>query len=936
MRRWLPAAGLRALVAPAAAATALLLASNWLADPRVGYVAGCFLATTLAAVAALRWSPASLRMPLAVTLAPLAALVVVAGRAELRLTSFSRAPTEVGAAEAKRQEAMLAGRVDEELRSLRHAAARALRISSSANDPEGAVIALERAIGRGARDYRAVLVARGDTLLAWAGTLHADPRALTGPSGVVATPFGLTLYVSADSAGRRAVATSLLYAAAPADRLTRGLAQQLPSTEVTEGFAFGPAGDTSQTDPLHYSDGARPLFVARALVPSAGEVRFRLLERARVRLGVALLIAMMAFLVLVARREVGGAGVVVGVLVVLRCITVVPLSEFSTRSRLFDAAVYFFPAGRAFTANAAALTLTAAALLFLVILVIRRIGDRLPRPAAVLLAAATIGLGPFIVGALARGITPPAEGAGDALWLIWSVPLCLTATALLLLAAWAGRIALGGRRGTPAGLGPALALIAAVVAPLAWQAPGQWPQWFSGLWSVAVATLVLARPSRRALFGAAMVAALASATVVWGATSRGRVELAERDVRGLGGPDAYGAALANRLASSLQGEELPRNAETLLERYVSSDLAASAYPVALTSWAGATPIATFGSAPFDVAFDTVGAAAVDAQVTKQRLTTTTRATWYGVRVVAVPVRGGAVTILVAPRTRLIGNDAYARWYGLPPTQESEPLYTVQVVPESLAPRSEIHWRREGNELHGDWPVAGATGPARAHVEVDLRGLDTLLPRGGLLVLADIAAVLLVWLLGAVADGRVGRWLRLRRRRMRSYRTRLSLALALFFLVPAGAFALWSWDQLFDDAQASRRLLVTETMRAVSASPQPDWLKRESARLDTKLLLYRSGVLVGASDSLFADLAPMGTLLRPDVAVQLGASEEISATRPEAVAGATGMLGYRVLPTLTGSNFVIAAPARVDDLLLDRRRRDLSVLVVFATALGAAA
>jgi nitrogen fixation/metabolism regulation signal transduction histidine kinase len=34
--------------------------------------------------------------------------------------------------------------------------------------------------------------------------------------------------------------------------------------------------------------------------------------------------------------------------------------------------------------------------------------------------------------------------------------------------------------------------------------------------------------------------------------------------------------------------------------------------------------------------------------------------------------------------------------------------------------------------------------------------------------------------------------------------------------------------------------------------------------------------------------------------------------------------------------VLAAPARVDDFLLDRRRRDLGVLVLFATALGAAA
>src|SRR5205085_8262992 len=97
--------------------------------------------------------------------------------------------------------------------------------------------------------------------------------------------------------------------------------------------------------------------------------------------------------------------------------------------------------------------------------------------------------------------------------------------------------------------------------------------------------------------------------------------------------------------------------------------------------------------------------------------------------------------------------------------------------------------------------------------------------------------------------------------------------------------------------------------------------------------YQSGVLVAASDSLFAQFAPMGQLLRPDVAVSLNVAEELSATRPENIDGSTGMLGYRVLPNTKGM-FVLAAPARVDNLLLDRRRRDLGVLVFFATALGA--
>ncbi|MDB4879032.1 MAG: putative two-component histidine kinase, partial [Gemmatimonadetes bacterium] len=515
--------------------------------------------------------------------------------------------------------------------------------------------------------------------------------------------------------------------------------------------------------------------------------------------------------------------------------------------------------------------------------------------------------------------------------------LCLATTALLVLAGWGGRAALGGpNRGVPAALGPALALLATIAAPMVWNAPGQWPGWYTVLWSIAIASLVLARPSRHALLAAAMVAGLGATTVVWGRTSRWRVEMAEADVRGLQGPDAYGDTLTRRLARSLQNDTLPATPQLLLDRYLASDLASSGYPVALTAWADGRLVASFGSAPFAVPFDTVGMIAAQAVAAEARVVGTTQGTAYGVRVVAIPMHGGALAIVVAPRTRLIGNDAYARWYGLPPAESTEPPYDVQLIYDAFQPPNASAWRREGTELHGDWPERAPAGASRAHVEVDLRGLDSLIPRGGLLVLIQLGAVGLIWLLAAVADGRVDRWLRLRRRRLRSYRTRLSVGLLLFFLVPAAAFAVWSWRQLFDDAQSSRRLLVTETMRAVAAGSDPDWLRRESRRLDTKLLLFQNGTLVAASDSLFADLAPMGTLMRPQVALQVFAAGEVSATMAEELSGATGMMGYRALPTTAGSNLVIAAPARVDDLPLDRRRRDLGVLVLFATALGAAA
>ncbi|CAN5915934.1 hypothetical protein BH11GEM1_BH11GEM1_01150 [soil metagenome] len=910
---------------------AVLAASGWLAEPRVGYLAACVLATACGAFA-LRWyarGPA--RGSLVIAVAALVIAAGVSGRAQWRLVRFTRAPAEVGRREAADQRGRLAGAVDGELRTLRRVAQQARYIPDEA---PAAKAALEHYLKD--TEHRAALVYRGDSLVSWAGTLHADPRALVASSGVVQTPFGLTLYVVEDSAAVRVIAASLLHAYPPADHLTRGLAQRLASGEVAEGFTIIPPSDSVTADELRYVDGARPLFSARALVPSVEEVRFRLLERARVRAGVALFVALLAFLVAAARREGGVVSVIVGSIVVLRCVAVVRLSAFSTRSRLFDPSVYYLDAGHAYTANAAALGLTAATVLLLVLLAKRRIGEHLPRALPAAVALLTVIIGPFALRALAGGIRPPGDGASGALWLIWNVPLCLAATALLVLAGWGGRHALGGHRGATVWGGPLLALVSAMLAPLVWQAPGQWPQWYTVLWALAVAAVVFARPSRRSLLASATVAALAATTVVWGSASRGRVELAERDVRGLGAPDAYGITLGERLASRLRGRELPRTQQDLLERYVTSDLPASGYPVALMSWRGAQLLAVFGSAPFTPSFDTVGMAAVAAQAAGRMVQVASSAGAYGTRTIAVPMTGGAVTIVVAPRTRLIGADAYARWFGLATSATNEPLYTVQVAGDSVEQRAAIQWRRVGSELHGDWPLASAVGPARAHVEVDLRNLDALVPRGGLLVLADLAVVALIWLAGAVADGRVRRWLRLQRRNVRSYRARLSIALFLFFLVPAAAFALWSWRQLVDDAQASRRLLVTETMRAFSGDPtQPDVLRAEARRLDTKLLVYRSGVLIGASDSTFADLAPMGHLLRPDVAIGINVADEVTATMAEPLGNTTGMLGYRALPGSHGA-LVLAAPARVDDVLLERRRRDLGVLVLFATALGAAA
>src|SRR5688500_20274966 len=49
-----------------------------------------------------------------------------------------------------------------------------------------------------------------------------------------------------------------------------------------------------------------------------------------------------------------------------------------------------------------------------------------------------------------------------------------------------------------------------------------------------------------------------------------------------------------------------------------------------------------------------------------------------------------------------------------------------------------------------------------------------------------------------------------------------------------------------------------------------------------------------------------------------------------------LFGYSAALGPAQERYVLAAPARTDDLVLDRRRRDLGMLVLFATAAGALA
>ncbi|HET7457663.1 MAG TPA: ATP-binding protein, partial [Gemmatimonadaceae bacterium] len=287
---------------------------------------------------------------------------------------------------------------------------------------------------------------------------------------------------------------------------------------------------------------------------------------------------------------------------------------------------------------------------------------------------------------------------------------------------------------------------------------------------------------------------------------------------------------------------------------------------------------------------------------------------------------------------------YAALLGLDVSEAAEPPYTLALLESNgrddaaVAASRGSRWKREGNELHGDWIVGTGAGRTRAHVEVELRSLDALVQRGALVVLVDLAVVAALWTLAALGDGGVARWLRRRIRGWgRSYRARLTGVLFGFFIVPALAFVAWSYQRLQNDDRQSRELLVRETLRAAVGAADAPQLAAASERLETPLLLFGPrGEIRAASDTLLEALAPIGRFVHPGVYRDLVIGEEVTASRREAIGAGGTLFGYRAATGTRGERVVLAAPARADEVALDRRRRDLGVLVLFAAAIGALA
>ena len=912
-----------------AAAVALLGAAAWLDTLRVAYLLAAGAATALAAWTALRDRSHPRAWP-SVATGLLITFVALATLAEWRVARLDRESVSFGDAVVAEGGRAIDEALDAAAEDLAQRAQHALAA------PVGpAAFDHLRPLAAGAGELGLVLY-RAREPAAWAGTLRIPTDTLTAPLGFVQSEFYLIMYAVARERDAHAVATLIVEAHPPADRLAEPLERVIAERTRVEDFRFGPAADTTAPGFVRFTPGSAPRLAVAPASPSSARLRVELVENARARGSVLLAIALGLFVAVVWRRE-RWIGVRLGALAVpLLCVTIVPLNELSNASRFFDPALYYAEFGGALTANPGAFLLTAA-LVLVGVLALLRSSVRVPsRPVALILVLAIATGGPFLMRNLARGISPPPWGVSTGLWLVWEVALFLTGVSVVLAGATAGRAALRRWRGLPPWLAPTLGTAAAVIGPIVWDV--RWPGWYPVLWTAAIGALALTRRSRRFMLAASTVAALGAATLVWGNVARKRVELAEREIASLHDADPNADQLLRRFGDDLAVGGAPVSRAAMLRRYAASDLAAASFPVSIASWSPeGERTAALSMLTFDPDSMRLRAMVAEAGRLRRPAIGEDHVPQGVLLMLAVPHESGVTTtVVVVPRPRVNADDPFLSLLGIGPQRVVEPPYTLTLtdVAEPEAARdSAPAWRRIGSELHRDWVLGGAPRSLRAHVAVELRPYEAIFQRGSLVLLLDLLLIGVLWSLVAAADGGLRRWLAARRRTWaRSYRARLTVGLFGFFVVPALVFALWSYRGLqTGDAQA-RELLVRETLRAVADEAMGD-LAAASERFDTPILLYSPVELSRTSEPLYEALAPLGRFLSPEIHAEIVAGDEVTTARPTAVGPVMTLVGYRAVTTRPGDRVVLGAPARTNEVATERRRQDLSVLVLFVTAVG---
>lgn len=920
------------------------VAAEWLRRPARGWV-GLAWAVGAVAIAALWPWRGWRRRALAVVLLALPVTLTLSHR---RLRAIELAWPESRAALVKAADSALARDLRAAYRAVDRLAADAALAGEE--DREAAFRRLRRALPATGPEMAVALLDPGDVPWVWAGRHRLAPTASGDSIGVRSTGYYVVLEARRHSArGRVAVAGVLIWAHPAVPERERSLAELVRRrTDVAlRVFPAGAAPDSP--DLLDYQEpttrGPRLLFSVLPVPPEQGVAKELALDRAT-RAVIWLVLIALGLGFTLARRPLERY-LILAFLLWLAVRT--PVGNALGAQALFSPATYFRSLLGPLSGSAGALGLTA----FLLTLGGVWIWHRAPRrrwwgtvSAALLLVAS-----PWLVTALARGITPPARGAPPGLWLTWELTLLFAASAPIAVAAALFRgDASRPQRSSRAWAGVGIALVAAVVGVFVWSPEAGWPEWYAFLWAPALFLVALPAPRRATVVGLGLVAGSSAALATWGAELAGRLQVAQRDVGRLGNePDPLAVALLEGFGETIRAARPPSTASEMYALWGASQLADQSYPVHLALWSRAgvlreeLPLDSL-DLPLPLLASLVRTLPANEE---QRVTQLRRVP--GVHYVLL-VRAGpeaVMTVGLGPNSALIPVGRLGRL--LDPHRRETSIYRLTLAPEGADAAGDdrpFRWRREDWYLRGEHGLRLGGGTRQVHAEIDLRGPLPLFVRGVLVVLFDAGVLGLVWFLAELVAGAPRprlRWQSL----ARSFRFRVAVTLATFFILPAVGFSIWGFYRLADEAERGRDLLIARTLRdallgvpalerAAEAELEPE-LRDLSRRIDADLALYRGARLAATSAPVLQDLGLVAPVMDPAAFRALALRGQLELTQAGPMRALGERIGFRVVsPGPPGSVGVLATPQVTDESGLAARRLDLALVLLLATIVGVAA
>jgi len=781
---------------------------------------------------------------------------------------------------------------------------------------------------------------------AWAGTLRV-PLAATGPElSTVTTPFYLWLVARRQADSGTAVAAVMLARASYAPSAGVALTDRFAERAGVGLRFYQPGGAPADSDVFDYvlPRGLRAgdtLFAVQPVPPEQDAAiadQLALSRRVVFWVALALLLGCVAG---AARSGVPVAGAVAGAAAAALFIARAPLEGAFGPGSLFSAATYYQDVLGPYSASAGRVILTGL-VVALSAAALWRLGLK-PTWMSRLAALGVTVLAPYLLQDLARGISPPAEGVSLVLWLTWQVTLVLAASALVLFAA-----ALVRGRAAPAHAGPwpflasALAVALAVAGLFLWRPTGAWPEWYPYLWLPALLVAIRPMPFRSAIATVAVVAGSAAALLEWGATTEGRIALANRDLEALGNaPDPLKVALFDRLVRSIPPNTAPQTAGDLYLLWRRSDFSAHDYPAALGLWtAQGEHLLQLDLAALDLPDGLVRTQVLETMDERlpQVRSYLRRPGVYGLATIPL-TDGRVVTVGVGPQSRLVAPSRVARFLAGTGGEAEQPYrFSVSPVEAGGAPPSErATWRRDGWTIRGERIVDMPGGRRHVHAQVDLGGLSPLLQRGLLVLVLDFGVLAVLWLVLDLVSGRLVPTLRVSYPHgLHSLRARLTMSLAAFFVVPTVALALWSYARQGDEFLRSRELLITRTLRDASSALEDLSMDRALAlrqvaqNVDAELVLTTDGVQRASSAPVLSDLGLVDWLVPPEAFTRLVWGDYLELTLRQRTTPQPVLVGYSVLG---GTSDILLSPQLLTDETLGAREEDLGVAVMVAAVIG---